>query len=178
MAKVTYASLKLKTNTDVISFDYNGNSIEVLQYLPIEDKYDLVIVTAQNSLENGVYNPVKLDMFFHLYLVYMYSNITFTEKQRENETKLYDTLKSTGLMDEILKNIPEVEYNALLQHLEEYVKVMGKYNKTVVSLFKSLINDLPVQAEAAAKIVENFNPEKFKEVIDFAKAANGGRDIK
>lgn len=178
MAKVTYASLKLKTNTDVISFDYNGNSIEVLQYLPIEDKYDLVTVTAQNSLENGVYNPVKLDMFFHLYLVYMYSNITFTEKQRENETKLYDTLKSTGLMDEILKNIPEVEYNALLQHLEEYVKVMGKYNKTVVSLFKSLINDLPAQAEAAAKIVENFNPEKFKEVIDFAKAANGGRDIK
>lgn len=178
MAKVTYASLKLKTNTDVISFDYNGNSIEVLQYLPIENKYDLVTVTAQNSLENGVYNPVKLDMFFHLYLVYMYSNITFTEKQRENETKLYDTLKSTGLMDEILKNIPEVEYNALLQHLEEYVKVMGKYNKTVVSLFKSLINDLPAQAEAAAKIVENFNPEKFKEVIDFAKAANGGRDIK
>ena len=69
------------------------------------------------------------------------------------------------------------DHIVLLQHLEEYVKVMGKYNKTVVSLFKSLINDLPVQAEAAAKIIDNFNPEKFKEVIEFAKAANGGRAI-
>lgn len=177
MAKVTYASLKLKTNTDVVSFDYNGNTIEVLQYLPIEEKYDLVMVAAQHSLESGIYNPVKLDMFFHLYLVYMYANISFTEKQRENESKLYDTLKSTGLMDEILKNIPETEYNALLQHLEEYIKIMGKYNKSIVSLFKSLINDLPTQAEAAAKIIDNFNPEKFKEVVEFAKAANGGRDI-
>ena len=33
-------------------------------------------------------------------------------------------------------------------------------------------------AEAAAKIVENFDPNQFKAVVDFARYANGGRDIK
>lgn len=40
-----------------------------------------------------------------------------------------------------------------------------------------LINDLPANAEAAAKIVDNFNPEQYKAVVDFAKYANGGRNI-
>ena len=40
-----------------------------------------------------------------------------------------------------------------------------------------VINNLPKNAEAAAKIVEQFNPERFKAVVDFARYANGGRDI-
>ena len=31
--------------------------------------------------------------------------------------------------------------------------------------------------KAAAKIVDEFDPEKFQKVIDFATAANGGRPI-
>ena len=64
------------------------------------------MVTLQKSLEEGVYNPVKKDMYFHLYLVYMYTDITFTEKQREDESKLYDVLESNGLIPAVLKNIP------------------------------------------------------------------------
>ena len=40
MAKVSYANLKLKTDKTVKAFDFMGQEIEVLQYLPIEDKYD------------------------------------------------------------------------------------------------------------------------------------------
>ena len=50
MAKVTYASLKLKTNTNVNTINFNGNQIEVLQYLPIEEKYSLVIVNFLFSI--------------------------------------------------------------------------------------------------------------------------------
>ena len=42
MIKTSYANLKLKVNTEVKSVDYNGNVIEVLQYLPIDDKYSLI----------------------------------------------------------------------------------------------------------------------------------------
>ena len=90
MAKVSYANLKLKIDTSVETFDFQGQTIEVLQYLPIEDKYDLVMVALQNAEENGIYNPVKLDMYFHLYIMYMYTNLSFTEKQKFNEQKLYD----------------------------------------------------------------------------------------
>ena len=177
MAKVSYASLKLKTKTDVKTFDYEGSTIEVLQYLPFEDKYSLIMITLQNALEEGIYNPLRLDMYFHLFLVYSYTNITFTDKQRENEFKLYDALKSNGLLDSVLSNIPESEYITLFDLLNEMVEVKTKYNRSVVSLVQSLIHDLPSQAQAAMDIVNNFDKDKFQEVVNFAKAANGGREI-
>lgn len=177
MAKVSYASLKLKTKTDVKTFDYEGNTIEVLQYLPFEDKYSLIMIALQNALEEGIYNPLRLDMYFHLFLVYSYTNITFTDKQRENEFKLYDTLKSNGILDNVLSNIPESEYSTLFDLLNEMVEVKTKYNRSIVSLVQSLIHDLPSQAQAAMDIVNNFDKDKFQEVINFAKAANGGREI-
>ena len=177
MAKISYSNLKLKTRTDVKTFDYEGNTIEVLQYLPFEDKYSLIMIALQNAQEEGIYNPLKLDLYFHLFLVYMYTNINFTEKQRENELKLYDALKSNGILDEVLANIPEQEYATLFEFLNEMVTVKTEYGKSVVSLVQSLIHDLPTQAQAAKEILDNFDKNKFEEVINFAKAANGGRDI-
>ena len=96
MAKVSYANLKLKVDQHTETFDFGGQSIEVKQYLPIEDKYDLIMIALQKAEEDGVYNPVKVQLYFELYTVYMYSNISFTDKQKENETKLYDTLASNA----------------------------------------------------------------------------------
>ena len=59
----------------------------------------------------------------------------------------------------------------------EVKKEVVSYKQSVVSLVQGLINDLPKQAEAMKDIVDNFNPEKYQEVINFAKAANGGREI-
>jgi len=178
MAKVTYASLKLKINEDVEKIVYNGNEIEVLKYLPIEDKYSLISITLQKSLENELtYNSVLLDMYFHLHLVYLYTNITFTDKQREDESKLYDNLKSNGLMDEVIHSIPESEYNMLYQYLEEEAKKQMKIKRSFVGTVNSILNNLPIQMEHAAEIMNEFDVSKIQEVVNFAKAVNGGRDI-
>lgn len=177
MSKVTYASLKLKVNTDISPVQYNESTIEVLKYLPIEDKASLINIVLQNTLVNNVYSPVLMDMYFHLYLVYLYTNITFTDKQREDEFKLYDTLKSNGLMDAIITAIPEEEYKMLYEYLNEEATKRMKAMRSAVGLIQSIIHDLPTQAQAAADIVNNFDKEKYQSVIDFAKAANGGRDI-
>ena len=177
MAKVTYTSLKIKTNTDVNTIDFNDVKIEVLQYLPVDDKYSLISIVMQNSEENGVYNPTKVDMFFHLFLVYSYTNISFTEKQKENPSKLYDGLKSSGLLDKILEAIPEEEYNILYTYLEDFIISKEERNRSVISLLENIISDLPAQAQAAMDIVNNFDKTQFQNVIDFANAANGGRPI-
>ena len=177
MAKVSYSNLKLKINNEVKTFKFNDIDIEVSQYLPIEDKYDLISIVANEAFENGICNPLKLDMLFHLYLVFLYTNINFTDKQKEDLTKLYNQLKSNGILDQVLTNIPEDEYNTLYRYLIELTENQFKYNRSIASLISSLIHDLPKQAEAAMSIVENFDKEKFQNVIDFAKAANGGRDI-
>jgi hypothetical protein len=177
MAKTTYASMKMKVQTNPKEIDFNGNKIEILQYLPIEDKYDLVMVTLQKSLEDGVYNPIKKDMYFHLYLVYMYTDITFTDKQKEDESKLYDVLESNGLITEVIKNIPEEEYNKLFEYMNELMDLTFEYKKSSSAMISNIIETLPDKAQEAVDVLNNFDPEKFQLVQDFAKAANGGRDI-
>ena len=176
--KVSYANLKLKIDTDVNTFDFQGQKVEVLKYLPVEDKYDLVMITLQKAKEDGVYNPLKLDIFFHLHLVYMYTNLSFTDKQRENELRLYDCLVSNGFVDKLVDTISENEYNYLFNMINEIVKTEMKYKNSAAGVIHTLVQDLPANAEAAAQIVDSFDPNKYQAVIDFAEAANGGRPIR
>lgn len=177
MAKVTYASLKLKKDNSISTLDVNGKTIEVLNYLPIEDKYSLIMVSLQNAYQDGIYNDIILEQMFNLNIVYMYTNITFTDTQRENETKLYDELESNGLIAQIISKIPENEYLALLDYLKSVRQCLTDYRMSVSSLAQSFIENLPENAAAAADIVDNFDPEKYKAVVDFARAANGNREI-
>ena len=177
MAKVTYASLKLKRNSEVNILKYNDKEIEVLQYLPIEDKYSLVMVALQNAYRDGIYNDIMLEQMFNLNIIYMYTNITFTDAQRANEAKLYDELESNGLIADVIASIPEHEYLALLDYLKNVRQCLTDYKMSVNATLQSFVENLPENAAAAAEIVDNFDPEKYKAVVDFAKAANGGRDI-
>ena len=177
MAQITFSNLKLKTKNEITEIDFEGNKIEVKQYLPISDKIDLIDITLQKAKEDRLYNPLKIEMYFNLHLVYLYTNIKFTEKQKEDEEKLYDILDSNGLINAIIAAIPEKEYNNLLSKANEKIINELKYNTTTAAIISKIVDDLPAQAQAMADIIDNFNPEKFQNVIDFAKAANGGRNI-
>lgn len=177
MAKVTYASLKLKTNTDVETFDFNGNTIEVLKYLPAQDKYDLITMTLERAEEEGLYNPVIADMYFHLYLVYMYTNLTFTDKQREDEFKLYDALQSNGLINMVLERISEVEYKTLVTYLEETMKYSMKYKRTITYFLNHLMSEISEKMGDLQSMISDIDEGKLTNVMDFAKAINGGREI-
>ena len=177
MSKVSYANLKLKPINTTSAFEFEGQQVEVLNYLPIEDKYDLVMVTLQKAEEDGIYNPILLDVYFHLHLVYMYTNLSFTDKQKENEPKIYDTLVSNGFFDKFFEVLDEVEYDELMSYIEELQNMTLHYKNTAGAVLQSIIQDLPKNAQAAADIVQNFDPRQYQAVIDFATAANGGRHI-
>ena len=176
MSKVSFTNLKLKVNNKVSKINI-ADGIEVLNYLPIDEKYSLIMVALQKSKEDNYFNPIKLEMFFNLNIIYMYTNISFTAKQREDESKLYDILESNNLINEVISNIPSKEYESLHYLLEKTLESLSNYNQSIWSLFGKLIDDLPKNAEAVAKIVDNFNPDKYQAVIDFARVANGGRPI-
>ena len=175
--KVSYANLKLKPISTTSSFEFGGQEIEVLNYLPIEDKYDLVMITLQKAEQDGIYNPLLLDLYFHLHLVYMYTNLSFTDKQKENEPKIYDTLTSNGFFDKFFEVLNEIEYDELMSYIEELQNMTLHYRNTAGAVLQSIIQDLPKNAQAAADIVKNFDPKQYQAVIDFATAANGGRNI-
>jgi hypothetical protein len=178
MAKVSYANMKLKMNESTKEVQLGETKIEVKQYLPVEEKYSFLNIVLQNSLENDIYNPIKVDMYFHLYLVYLYTNINFTDKQKEDESKLFDILLTNGIIEGVITTMPKAEYDVLVSLLNQMIEKNEKYKTTFAGVVGKFINDLPAQADAAMKIVENFDPNKFQEVIAFAQAANGGRPIK
>ena len=86
MAKVSFSKLGLSKNTDIKNFEYNGQNIEVKQYLPINDKASLVASILNYTLNNGENrfpNPLQIEVFTSLQIIEKYTNITFTEKQKK-----------------------------------------------------------------------------------------------
>lgn len=170
MAKVSFASLKLKVKDEVKTINIGEKEVEVKQYLPTVDKYDLIMISLQQAKENGIYNEFKLDMFLHLNLVFMYTNFTFTEKQREDLPGLFDILETNGIIEQVITTIPEEEIKIIYAATTEVKESLVAYENSFAGVVNNFITNLPVNAQAAADIVDNFDPEKYGEVIKFAKA--------
>lgn len=177
MSKVSFTNLKLKVDNSTTTIKINDTEIEVLKYLPWEDKYTLINMTLQKSQEEMIFNPMKVELYFSLYLVYLYTNINFTDKQKEDEAKLYDILLSNGVFDKVCEVIPEDEYYQLIDMLEESIKTYSDYNNSIYSIISNLSNRMPEMMETLADSINNFDPAKYKAVVDFAQAANGNRPL-
>lgn len=172
MAKISYGSLKLKVKNDTDTFEFGGKQVEVLKYLPAPDKYDLIHVSLQKSKnhDTGLYDEFLLDVFFHLNLVYMYTNLTFTENQRDDELKIYDCFKSNGFFDAFLKVMPEEEYNELWEMMNLIKAETVQYESGAAAVLKKFVTDLPANAEAAANFMSNFKEEDYQHAMQFANA--------
>lgn len=173
-----YSDLNLKIKKDTaIAKMADGKEVEVLQYLPMEDKIDLIQIALQKSKENGIYNELKLEMYFNLYIVYMYTNLEFTDEEKADEFKLYDELQSNDIIVRVIGAMDEDEYDNLVTYLKDMRKDYDTYNTSAAALLQAFIQDMPKNAAAAANIVDNFDEDKYKRVVDFAKSANGNRPI-
>ena len=174
---IKYSDLNLSVNNTVKEVSFKDVKFNVLKYLPHDKKYDMVMITLQNSEENDSYNPIKLDMFFNLYLVYLYTDIDFTSEEKESPDIIYDCIKSSGLLDVVIDNIPEEEYNELFSYLTTMVEEKKELSKTLSGAISKSINELPEKAQEAKNIIDTFDQEKFENVVNFAAAANGNRPI-
>ena len=177
MAVINYADLKLENVEHAVPMQWGDQTIAVSQRLSIQDKCDLIESTLRQSEENGVYSLIKLDAYFHLNLIYLYTNIVFTEEERADEATLFDTLETSGFMDAFMKVVNAEEYNYLYDTLLKMAKIRGKHNNTISGLANKLLIEMPETMELMKQTIESFDKEKFAEVMAFAKAANGGRDI-
>ena len=91
--------------------------------------------------------------------------------------KLYNLLEGNGLLDEIIATIPADEYNALVEYLNDTIENKINVSGNIGLVVDRILKDLPTNAENAAAIIKEFDPEQFQNVIQFAQAANGNRPI-
>ena len=143
MAKVPFTKLKCKINEEVKQVKLNDEiTIEVKQYLPIQEKLALISrVVEYAHMEDANYsNPVKASVLRDLEIVFAYTNIAFTEKQKEDIPKLYDTLYSSGIITKIIDNIPEDEYLEIVTGVEDSVQAVYQYLNSVVGVLDTISN--------------------------------------
>lgn len=170
MAKVSLTKLGLKINQDIKTIEFNEQTIEVKQYLPVNDKLELIsnVINSAHD-ENNFANPVKVSVFTTLEIVYAYTNINFTEKQKEDPTKLYDMLISSGLICEIINAIPEAEYHEVISGIEDSIKAIYTYQNSVMGILDTISTDysnLNLDAsEIQKKIGDPENMEFLKQVL-------------
>ena len=132
MAKVTFTKLGLKKKDDIKTIKINDTDIEVKQYLPIEDKIQLVTNVMEYSAdENNFMNPLKVEVFFNLEMLYAYTNLNFTDKQKEDAPKLYNLFEENGVFGAVIATIPQNEYQNLLNWTEETIAEFYKYTNSV-----------------------------------------------
>lgn len=152
------------------------SGIQVKKTIPSSDKIDLVQITLQKSEEDGIYNQIKLDVYFHLNIIYLYTNLEIDLEDRQDEMELYDILENNGIITEVLAAMEE-EYLNLKEYLCEMKRLNLQYKNTAAAVLNRIIQDLPKNAAAAKEIVDSFDKDQYQQVIDFATAANGGRNI-
>ena len=144
MAKVSFSKLGLSKNTEIKNFEYNGQNIEVKQYLPINDKAVLVaqvLSCVLNNDENRFANQLQIEVFTVLTIIEKYTNINFTEKQKENPDKLYDLIVSSNLWNMIMDNINIDDYTALINYCDEAIDAYYKYYNSIFGILDSINKD-------------------------------------
>lgn len=184
---INYSDLDFKQeDTDkytVITF--KDKEIKVLKYLPSIEKYNLLNTTLLQSIDDTVIiNEYKLDMFFNINLAIAYTNIVFSKEEQDMElSDLYDKFKTSGLLDMIIDAISDDEYatlySSLVSNKEEYVSERKSVSYGIANAIEQISKKLPKQEEMQNLLqsLKDFKPEDYNNVIEFAKAANGGRDI-
>ena len=178
MSRINFKDIKLaEPDLTPMVITYNEQEIEVKKFISIEDKYNLISITLQEAEEGGVYNEVKMLMYYSLNLVYKYANIQFEAEDRIDPSVTFDKLNQSGFMSAIIKAIPKEEqemlYNALITQMERNMKD----GNSIAEVIRDFIDKMTENAEKAKELFESFDKEKYKEVIEFARAANGGRPL-
>ena len=141
MAKVPFSKLKCKIDDSIKEVKLNDEvTIEVKQYLPFQEKLGLIgrVVELAHEQDANYSNPVKVNVYTDLEILFAYTNITFTDKQKEDTAKLYDMLNSSGILKIIIDNIPEDEYITLVCGIEDSISAIYKYQNSMLGILEGV----------------------------------------
>lgn len=170
MAKIAFTKLGLKVDKENEIINWNDQEIEIKQYLPVNEKLELISRIINNSAEDmKFYNVGKIEIFTTLEIIFAYTNINFTDKQKEDVCKLYDLFMSSDLMDEIFAHIPESELDWISDTIEDTIESIYSYQNSVMGILDAIKNDYSAldldASEIQKKLADPENLELLKGIM-------------
>ena len=147
MAKVPFSKLQASVNGCDACISYMNRSgeeikYEVKHYLPLKEKLELVSNIINKSVDdNGFYNPMRVKMNMVLEVTYAYTNLSFTEKMKEDPFKLYDILISTGIFTDIVNVIREKDWTEIQDSVWATIKNIYDYKNSAMGILDIITTD-------------------------------------
>lgn len=159
MAKVAFSKFGLKPNSEIKTITWGGQDIEVMQYLPIQKKLGLIgrVISQAHEQDANYSNPVKIEVYTALEILFEYTNITFTEKQKEDIPKLYDIVYSSGLWQAIVDAMPTDELDIIMNGIENSTEAIYKYQNSALGIIDLLKGDM--------ETIDNIDVEGMKQSL-------------
>ena len=169
MAKPTFAKLKLSSEIAPKELEWGEQKIEIKQYLPIEDKLAFIgdVLNAAAD-DNRFYSQGKVDMFFAINIIEKYTNLSITDKQKENPAKLYDEIKISGFCDKVIDLIPKDEIEYLYNLVCTTEEQVYKYENSAYGILDSVnkdYNNLNFDVEKLTKDLGNRENAQFLDQV-------------
>lgn len=171
MAKVPFSKLQAKVDGEVTKNFYRnlaGEEVyyEVKHYLPIEEKLELVSRIINNSVDdNGFYNPMRVKLYMVLEVVFAYTNLSFTEKMKEDPFKLYDILVSTGIFTDIVDVIREKDWSEIQENVWSTIKNIYDYQNSAMGILDTLKSDYNLLDLDATEIQQKLGDPENMELL-------------
>ena len=169
MAKIAFSKLGLKKKNDIVKVQLIDNiEVDVLQYLPINDKLNLIAAVLNGSVDqNNFANPIKIEVIGAIEIIKAYSNLNFTEKQLEDPAKLFDLLEQNKIIDKIIAAIPTTEYEFLINGIDSTIKAFYEYKNSIYGILDTVGEDYSSLDFDAQKIQQEIgNPENLELLKD------------
>lgn len=158
MAKVAFSKLGIKIPTETIEKIYctsKGEQItyEVVKYLPFMDKVQMISNIINNSIdEHGYYNPLRVKLYTALEIIVFYTNLSFTDKMKEDPFKLYDMLISSGIYKDVIDAIGPVEWADIQDNIWATIKNIYDYKNSAAGILDMVTTDYNMMALDANNI--------------------------
>ena len=173
MAKIAFSKLNAKINTEVKSVEIGEDKIiEIRQYLPVSEKLTMIgkIIEFAHDVDINYANTLKTEVYLVIEVLDAYTNITFTEKQKEDPAKLYDMLMGADWFASVWDAIPVEEIMTIRANLARTQMAIYDYRSSVLGILDTVQNDYSNLefniADLQQKLANGENIELIKNIIN------------
>lgn len=165
MAKVHFGKLDLNKDVSVKTFEWNGQVIEVKQYLPVDEKLKIINrIINETADENLFFSPARLEVFQAINIFLAYTNISVTETQMKDIGKFYDLIKSSGLYEKVIQHMSGDDH-FITDGVWMTIAKLEQYNNSVYGILDNINNQYGDIQEAAQNLLKDISESKDIELV-------------
>lgn len=144
MAKISYNKFEKPTYPEDKVVEFQGQQIEVRQYLPMSEKLAFATRVIERSYDPAIayINPIGYDIQFAVQIINTYTNIELMiDEEGVDLGVLYDEIVASGLYKQIISAIPAQELETLRQYTDDIIEHFYKYKQSAQAVIEMLTTD-------------------------------------